>query len=84
MSRERPNDPQPFTTTVFMALGRLRCPADGELRGDSVGAVRFEESDKLSQTRLVFAQLISKSSAKIDILTEIFSQVSHCSPPGHG
>ena len=66
--------PQPFTAAVFMAFRRVRCPGDGQLGSDSVGALRFEKSDEFGQTRFVFAQLISKRPAKIDILTDIFSQ----------
>jgi hypothetical protein len=49
-----------------------------------VGAPCFEKSDELVQPPLVFAQSKSKSPAEIDVFPQIFSQISHRAPPGHG
>jgi hypothetical protein len=84
MFGKRSNETQPFKAAVFMAFRRLGCPGDGQSSGDPVGALRCEKCDEFGQPWLVFAQFISKSPAKIDVLPQIFSQISHRAPPGHG
>jgi hypothetical protein len=84
MSSKRSNEAQPFKAAVFMPFRRFHCPGDSQLGGDAVGALRFELCDEFGQAWLVFAQLVSKSSAKVDVLPQIFSQISHRTPSGHG
>ena len=84
MDGKRPNEAQPFEAAVFMAARRLCRPGDGQLGGDMIRALRFKKCEEFGQPWFVFAQFVSKGLSKFDVLPQMFSEISHRAPPGHG
>jgi hypothetical protein len=84
MYGKRPNRAQPFEAAVFMAARRLCRAGNGQLSGDMICALRFEKCEEYGQPWFVFAQFVSKGLSKFDVVPQIFSEISHRSPPGQG
>ena len=68
------HNPEPSPTELAIELVRVKA----ELRR------RLEICDEFGQACLVFTQFISETPTKVDVLPQIFSEISHRAPPGHG